>query len=115
MKKKIIFVAHPIAGDVEENMKKVLTLCEKIHNSGFIPIAPYIVSLQYLNDTITEDRELGIEVNSLFFEKKFIDELWLFGNKISRGMWGEIKLARKFNIPIVAKTKNLKQELLGKK
>lgn len=102
--KKVVFIAHPIGGDIAGNVKKVLAICERVHKDGCIPVAPYLVSLQYLDDTITEDRNLGIEANFACFHRRFIDELWLFGDRISEGMKEEIMLAMKLKIPIVPKT-----------
>ncbi len=111
MDKKVIFIGHPISGDIEGNVRKVLAICEQIHKSGYIPLVPYLVSLQYLNDAVTEDRELGIEVNHECFRRRFVDELWLYGEHISKGMIGEIELAKELGIPIVPKTEGTKHAL----
>lgn len=102
--KKVVFVGHPVSGDILRNIKKILDICKQIHNEQIIPCVPYLVSLQYLNDEITEDRELGIEANLECFHRGYIDELWLFGDYISKGMEQEIELASELNIPIVSKT-----------
>ena len=104
--KKTVFVAHPISGDVSGNAKCVLAICEHIHTKDIIPVAPYLVSLQYLNDEVVEDRELGMEANHECFRRRYVDELWLFGDKISRGMEKEILLAREMSIPVVPKTED---------
>lgn len=108
---KTVFVAHPIAGDVEGNVKKVLTICRAIHTKDVIPIAPYIVSLQYLDDGVHEDRQLGIDANRVCFERKLIDEVWLFGDRISSGMKHEVILAITLGIPVYAKTPETKRAL----
>ena len=110
---KTVFIAHPIAGDIEENVKKVLVICESVHTKEVIPVAPYLVSLQYLNDAVREDRELGVIANLECFHRKYIDELWLFGNRISEGMKEEVRLATELKIPIVPKTEETKRELEG--
>lgn len=109
--KKIVFIGHPVAGDVSENVRKILDICKRIHNKKIIPCVPYLVSLRYLNDEIVEDRELGIEANLECFYRGYVDELWLFGNHISKGMEKEIKIARKLNIPIIPKTDGTKKYL----
>lgn len=106
--KKIVFVGHPVSGNIQENIKKILDICKQIHNKRIIPCVPYLVSLQYLDDEIIEDRELGIEANLECFYRGYIDELWLFGNCVSRGMEQEIKLALSLNIPVVSKTEGTK-------
>ncbi len=104
MKKKTVYIAHPISGDVESNIERVLKICKEVHTENIIPVAPYIVSLRYLNDKVTGDRELGIEVNYEYFRRRYVDELWLFGAEISEGMYKEVLLAREMNIPIIPKT-----------
>ncbi len=108
---KTVFIGHPIGGDIRANVAKVLKICEEVHTKDIIPVAPYLISLQYLNDEVTEDRELGMEANHESFRRRYVDELWLFGDKISNGMRGEVLLARELNIPIVAKTEGTKRDL----
>lgn len=100
---KIVYIAHPISGDINGNVLKVLSLCKKYHTAKILPFAPYIVSLQYLDDTKKEDRERGIQANIEFFNRKIIDELWVCGDRVSDGMKKEIELAEKLKIPVVWK------------
>ena len=109
---KTVFIAHPIAGDVKGNFKRVLAICEQIHSKTIIPVAPYLVSLQYLNDEVIEDRNLGILANTECFKRRYVDELWLFGNRISKGMKKEIILAALFDIHVKAKTEATRKELI---
>lgn len=102
--KKVVFIAHPVAGDVAGNAQKVRLICEQVHKGGALPVAPYLVSIQYLDDSVVEDRRLGIEANLVCFHRRFIDELWLFGDKISTGMKEEVILAIELNIPVIPKT-----------
>ena len=108
---KTVFIGHPIGGDIRSNTAKVLKICEEVHTKDIIPVAPYLISLQYLNDEIIEDRELGMEANHECFRRRYVDELWLFGDKISNGMQKEILLAREVDIPIIAKTEGTKRDL----
>lgn len=107
--KKIVYIAHPISWNIEWNIKKVLNICHEVHreNNNVIPIAPYIVSLQYLDDNIIEDRELWIESNTEHFKRKMIDQLWVYWDRISTWMEYEIKLAKKYKIPVFIKNKEL--------
>ncbi|MEK7520085.1 MAG: DUF4406 domain-containing protein [Patescibacteria group bacterium] len=106
-----VFIAHPISGDIKSNMKKVLEICRRVHDKNTIPVAPYLVSLQYLDDTVVEDRELGMEANYEAFHAGYITELWLYGDRISESMRGEIELARELGIPIIAKTPETEKAL----
>jgi hypothetical protein len=96
----IVYVAHPIGGDVENNAKCVLSLLKALHSGTCTPIAPYLVCLQYLDDANPADRAKGIAANALYFQRKVLDLLLLCGPKISTGMTGEVKLALQHNIPI---------------
>jgi hypothetical protein len=113
MKNKLVYIAHQVSGDVEGNIKKILELCHDIHkkNDNIIPFAPYVVSLHYLNDDLVEERELGILANQEHFERKTMDEVWICGPKISKGMEQEIKLARKYEIPIRVYSQELEDDL----
>ena len=99
---KIVYIAHPIAGDVKGNIEKILGIVRKINleEPDILPFAHYIVDCQALDDTIPEHRFRGIKNDKEFFERKSFDELWLYGDKISNGMLEEIKLAIKYGIPI---------------
>jgi hypothetical protein len=114
---KTVFIAHPISGDVRYNLRRVLDICEAIHRSNtdarkkIVPVAPYIGSLMYLDDDVWEEHELGVEASHECFRRKFVDELWLFGDRISAGMREEIELARRFDIPVIPKTKETAREL----
>ncbi len=111
MKKKTVFIGHPVGGDIKGNIEKVLKICSEVHTQEIIPVAPYLISLKYLNDEVIEDRELGMEANHECFRRRYVDELWLFGDKISAGMEKEISLAKEMNIPVVPKTEGTKRDL----
>ena len=105
---KTVFIAHPLrpleGETIESNVKKVLAICAAVHCAEMIPVAPYLVSVQYLNDHVDEERELGIKANRECFFRKFIDEIWLYGDRISAGMREEVLLGRQHGIPVVPKT-----------
>ena len=75
-----------------------------------IPVAPYLISLQYLNDEVIEDFELGMEVNHECLHRRYINEFCLFGDRISSGMRQEIELEKEMNIPIFPKTDGTKKD-----
>ena len=63
-----------------------------------IPIAPHIYFTQFLNDETAEEREFGLSAGlSLLSE---CDELWYFGDQITRGMTDEICFAIEHGIPV---------------
>ena len=114
---KTVYIAHPISGDIDFNMSRVFQICEEIHRCNqqsqkkIVPVAPYLTSLQYLQDDVWEEHELGVEANHECFRRKFIDELWLYGDHISDGMREEVLLARRYDIPVIPKTEATRREL----
>jgi len=101
MKKKIIYIAHPIGGNVDENVKLVLEIVRQLNMSGLpiVPFAPYIVDVLALDDNDPEQRARGFDNNKQLFD--FVDEVWLYGGRISSGMQTEIDWANERNIPVL--------------
>jgi len=107
---RTVFIGHPIGGDIRGNVQKVLKICAEVHTNDIIPVAPYLISLQYLNDEAIDDRELGMEANHECFRRRYVDELWLFGDRISSGMQKEVQLAKEMGIPVVCKTEGTRRD-----
>lgn len=109
---KIVYIAHPIGGDVKENLEKVRIIVRAMNllHPSIVPFAPYWVDCHALDDDNPIERARGIANDEVWFDRKIIDELWLFGNRISSGMLGEINKAIKNNIPILAMSKETKEE-----
>lgn len=104
MKKKIIYIAHPIGGNVTENIASVLAIVRELSlENEVIPFAPYIVDVQALNDANPEERAIGFEHNRAIFQSGIIEEVWLYGGRISNGMQTEIEWAKELNIPVIQK------------
>lgn len=101
-----VFVSHPIGGDVARNMALVEEKCGWIfkYKPEVMPLVPYLMALKFLDDRNPDDRLRGISHNRQYFEEGFVDELWLFGDRISAGMWQEITWAREFGIPVIPMT-----------
>ncbi len=106
----MVFVAHPMSGEIVENTRKVTDICRKIHTTRTHPVFPSFTTRRYLTQT-AKDRKIAKAHILQYLRRGFIDELWLFGDHISAGMWREIRTARKFGIPVVAKTGGTKKEL----
>ncbi|MCB9362269.1 DUF4406 domain-containing protein [Candidatus Woesearchaeota archaeon] len=110
---KLVYIAHQVSGNVERNVRHILEICRDVHmdNDDIIPFAPYLVALQYLDDHLVEERELGMLANREHFERRTMDEVWLCGPVISKGMEQEIKLALAYEIPIVCYNSALEPRL----
>lgn len=112
---KIAYIAHPISGDIKGNLDKIKNIVREINlTEDVVPFAPYWLDCHALDDSIPEERARVIKNDHALFEKKFIDEVWLYGDRISHGMWEEIKLADKLGVVIVPKTPETQLELLTK-
>ncbi len=110
-KVKMVFIAHPISGDVENNIKKVLDICEDVHSETIIPVFPSLLWRNYLGHK-PEHEKLIQKVNEELFRRHGVDEVWYYGDgTISSGMKNEIKLAVKWRIPNIGKTPKMAFEL----
>jgi len=103
---KVVYIAHPIGGDVHGNLDKVVAIVRwiNLNEEDVIPFAPYVADLLALRDAEAGERRRGMENNKHYFRCGFIDELWLFGDTISEGMREEIEMAKEMRIKIVAAT-----------
>lgn len=103
--KRLVYIAHPISGDVQGNVSKILEIVKSINllNTNVIPFAPYIADVLALDDTIPEQREKGIQNNLFVLESGCVNELWVYGNEITAGIKKEIEIATKHNIEVVFK------------
>ena len=96
---KKIYVCSRLRGDIEENIEKAKRYCEYIVKvCGAIPIAPHIYFTQFLDDSLDEERAFGTLAGLQLLSE--CDELWYFGDSVSRGMVTEIIAAKEQGIPV---------------
>lgn len=101
--KKIVYLAHPISNNPEENLKKlefIYRFITKTH-PDVIPFVPYYATVKSLNDKNPAEREIGLAHNIEMFDRKTFDELWICSKRISAGMQMEIDKANEVGIPVV--------------
>ena len=91
---KIVYIAHPISGNIEENLKDLIRIIRKINLDypDVVPLAPYYADILALDDTKAEERMRGIKNDVALIHTGIFEEIWLTGNKISFGMQEEIRL-----------------------
>lgn len=101
--KKIVYIAHPIGGDVHVNLNKVQNIYAEITDNypDVIPFAPYWITCHALDDNNPSDRAKGFEHNEAIFRSGIIDELWVYG--ISKGVIQEVQWANELGIKIISK------------
>ncbi len=100
---KIVYIAHPIGGDVKRNIWEITQIIRQINltRSDVVPFAPYMGDVLALVDSIPKERERGLQNCMEVLKRGFVDELWIYGEKISDGMLDEIEMAINLNIPVV--------------
>lgn len=104
---KTVFIAHQISGDTESNIKKVIAICKAIHKNNILPVFPSFTWRQYLPENDSTKYYAGL-VNDEYFRRGMIDEVWLYGPKVSAGMLKEIDLAVSYGIPVIPKSYSLR-------
>ncbi len=109
---KVAYIAHPISGDIQGNLKRIEKIGRQINlmESDVIPFAHYYFDCNVLDDTVPVERERGIKNDMELLRKGFIDELRLYGDRISLGMAAEIDLAFEIGIPVNPMTNETKLE-----
>lgn len=100
---KIAYIAHPIGGDVQGNLKKIRAIVRSINlnEPRVTPFAPYVADVESLNDDDPKERARGFKNNYAYFRKGMVDELRVYGDHISPGVQNEIDMARQHGVPIV--------------
>lgn len=106
MKKVFICSPYKQAGTTAEERRRSLirneslarTACRMAVEKGCVPVAPHLYFTQFLDDSIPEEREIGIMIGTTLL--KGCDEIWVVGNDVTEGMELEIRSAWKWEIPI---------------
>ena len=96
--RKLVYIASPYAGDVQENILAAQNACRYAMAQGAVPIAVHLMYPQILDDSSPGDREAGLQIGIRVL--KACDELWLCGDRISAGMQRELDAAVQLGIPV---------------
>lgn len=100
---KIVYVAHPVGGDVVANMKHLRGVLRVINHRypDVVPFCPYYADVVSLDDHDPEDRAKGIRNSEAVIRSGIIDECWLTGWKMSSGMRTEERIFTEMGVPVV--------------
>jgi hypothetical protein len=106
MATKIVYIAHPIGGDLTGNLEKLLKIIRNINLTmdSIVPLAPYVADVFSLDDTKPAERYRGLLNDYAVLCSGMISELWIYGERVSPGMRTEIELTHKNGIPVYAMT-----------
>ena len=106
--RKNVFICSPCAPtsddpkarkiEAEQNRNRARAACRYAVMKGAIPYAPHLYFTQFLDDEIPGESNLGKKVGQGWLLN--CDEVWVIGNRISKGMEAEIVLAEEHNIPV---------------
>ncbi|WP_292106520.1 DUF4406 domain-containing protein [Megasphaera sp.] len=88
----LVYICSPYSGDVAENVKNARRYCRFAFEQGYIPIARHLLFPQFLDDSNSKERELGLHFGNVMMS--LCREVWVFGDTISPGMDAEIRRAR---------------------
>lgn len=97
MKKPLVYLASPYRGNRDQHEAFARMALYYAIQSGAVPIAPHLLYPQVLDDSLAEERALGITLDLALLNR--CDALWLCGDEISAGMELELEEARKEGIP----------------
>ncbi|MFT8313417.1 MAG: DUF4406 domain-containing protein [Clostridium sp.] len=106
--KPLVYICSPYSGDIVGNVKKARDFCRFAVDKNTIPIAPHLLFPQFMNDDIPQERELAMFMNMVLLGR--CSELWVFGEKVSKGMSAEIQRAKQKRMTIRYFTEDLKEE-----
>lgn len=95
---KLIYVASPYAGDIEQNTEFAKRACRHVINEGHAFFAPHLLYPQLLDDSNPQERQVGLDMGLAMLPR--CDELWCYGDRISHGMHLEIEEACRLGIPV---------------
>ena len=105
-----VYICSPLGGNVGENLERVKRYTEYALKCGTAPVVPHFYAL-CLDDNKPREREIGIAAGlSLLW---FCDEMWIFGETVSEGMRGEIRLCKRLYIPTRHISETEIQEKIG--
>lgn len=104
---KIAYIAHPVSGDVTKNIEAIIGIVRDINltEPETVPFCPYLGDLYALDDNDPNERARGIKNDVHLLKAGFIDEVRLYGDRISNGMQHEIELAESLGIAVVSRSK----------
>jgi hypothetical protein len=111
---KVVFISHPISGDVLTNLIEVENIVRDINlmEPNVVPCAPYYVDCVALDDDLPEERKRGINNSVELIKRGLYDEIRLYGHSgITDGMMREVMAAKSVKITIVAMTAETQEAL----
>ncbi|HWR07775.1 DUF4406 domain-containing protein [Sporomusa sp.] len=94
---KPVYIAHPLRGNIDKNIKSITEICKQIHEQGeIVPLSP-IHAFGFVSPI--GDQTLVMKYCLMLLSKA--EELWVYGDwQQSEGCCIEVGYARSTGIPI---------------
>lgn len=97
--KPLVYICSPYAGDIKRNTERAKLYSRfAVIKRNTIAFAPHLLFPLYLSDDDPAERELALFMDIVFLGK--CNELWVFGENITKGMQMEIDKAKKRRMTI---------------
>lgn len=103
----LVYICSPFAGDVENNVNMARVYSRFAVRNACIPLAPHLLFPQFMDDSVPAERSIALFMGMVLLGK--CEQVWVFGNTISKGMAAEIEKAEKKNMPIRYFTEELEE------
>lgn len=94
---KKVYICAPLGGDIEGNLEKVKWYTRYALLCGTAPVVPHYYALS-LDDNEEKEREIGMVAGLAMLW--FCDEMWIFSDKVTKGMESEIRFCKNLKIPM---------------
>lgn len=91
----LVYICSPFSGDTEYNIRQARKYSRFAYEQNTIPITPHLLYPQFMSNEKPEERADAMHFNYVLLGK--CNELWVFGDVISKGMDYEISIAKKRN------------------
>jgi len=103
----VVYICSPFSGDTTRNVDNARRYCRFAVDTGHCPYAPHLFLPQFMDDDDPDERELALFMGIIMLTK--CAELWVFGDRISKGMAQEIRKAEARNMIIRYFTTNCEE------
>ena len=103
----LVYICSPYAGDTETNVNMAEVYSRCAVRNACIPLAPHLLFPQFMDDGVPAERGIALFMGLVLLTK--CEQVWVFGDTISKGMAAEIEKAEKKHIPVRYFTEELEE------
>ena len=102
-----VYICSPYAGDTKTNVNMARVYSRFAVRNACIPLAPHLLFPQFMDDGVAAERNIALFMGIVLLTK--CEQVWVFGDTISKGMAAEIEKAEKKHIPVRYFTEELEE------